>query len=63
MSDYARFQKIMQEENKKGLVRATARSILYQDIKAGKIKGMTFEQLGSAKDPIEDFRKIYGEMH
>jgi hypothetical protein len=61
MSDYASFQKIMQEENKKGLVRATTRSILYQDIKDGKIKGMTFEQLGSAKDPIEDFRKIYGE--
>jgi hypothetical protein len=34
---------------------------LYKDIEAGKIKGMTFEQLGSAKDPIEDFRKIYGE--
>ena len=44
-----------------GLVRAVARSILYEDIKAGKIKGMTLEQLGSAKDPIQDFRKIYGE--
>jgi hypothetical protein len=51
----------MQEENKKGLVRATTRSILYQDIKDGKIKGMTFEQLGSTRDPINDFRKIYGE--
>jgi hypothetical protein len=44
-----------------GLVRAVARSILYEDIKAGKIKGMTLEQLGSAKDPIQDFRKLYGE--
>jgi hypothetical protein len=61
MSDYASFQKVMQEENKKGLVRATTRSILYQDIKDGKIKGMTFEQLGSTRDPIQDFRKIYGE--
>jgi len=61
MSDYASFQKIMQEENRKGLVRATTRSILYQDIKDGKIKGMTFEQLGSTRDPINDFRKIYGE--
>jgi hypothetical protein len=34
---------------------------LYEDIKAGKIKGMTLEQLGSAKDPIQDFRKLYGE--
>ena len=61
MSDYASFQKVMQEENRKGLVRATTRSILYQDIKDGKIKGMTFEQLGSTRDPIQDFRKIYGE--
>jgi hypothetical protein len=61
MSDYASFQKVMQEENRKGLVRATTRSILYQDIKDGKIKGMTFEQLGSTRDPINDFRKIYGE--
>jgi len=51
----------MQDENRKGLVRATTRSILYQDIKDGKIKGMTFEQLGSTRDPINDFRKIYGE--
>ena len=61
LKDYANFQKIMQEENRKGLVRATTRSILYQDIKDGKIKGMTLEQLGSTRDPIDDFRKIYGE--
>jgi hypothetical protein len=51
----------MQSEQRRGLTRATARSILYDDIKSGKIKGMTFEQLGNAKDPIDDFRKIYGE--
>jgi hypothetical protein len=61
MSDYASFQKVMQEENRKGLVRATTRSILYQDIKDGKIKGMTLKQLGNTRDPMDDFRKIYGE--
>jgi hypothetical protein len=61
MKDFAQGQRAMQDEYRRGLTRATARSILYKDIEAGKIKGMTFEQLGSAKDPIEDFRKIYGE--
>ena len=61
IKDFAQGQRAMQDEYKKGLTRATARSILYKDIEAGKIKDMTFEQLGSAKDPIDDFRKIYGE--
>ena len=61
MKDFAQGQRAMQDEYRRGLTRATARSILYKDIEAGKIKGMTFEQLGSAKDPIDDFRKIYGE--
>jgi|694.fasta_scaffold77268_2 hypothetical protein len=61
IKDFAQGQRAMQDEYKRGLTRATARSILYKDIEAGKIKGMTFEQLGSAKDPIDDFRKIYGE--
>jgi hypothetical protein len=61
IKDFAQGQKAMQDEYKRGLTRATARSILYKDIEAGKIKDMTFEQLGSAKDPIDDFRKIYGE--
>jgi len=61
MKDYSSFQKIMQEERRKGLVRATTRSILYQDIKAGKIKNMTLEELGSVRDPINNFREIYGE--
>jgi hypothetical protein len=61
MKDYSSFQKIMQEERRKGLVRATTRSILYQDIKAGKIKNMTLEDLGSVRDPINNFREIYGE--
>jgi hypothetical protein len=61
IKDFAQGQRAMQDEYKRGLTRATARSILYKDIEAGKIKDMTFEQLGSAKDPIDDFRKIYGE--
>jgi hypothetical protein len=61
MKDYSSFQKIMQEERRKGLVRATTRSILYQDIKTGKIKNMTLEELGSVRDPINNFREIYGE--
>ena len=61
IKDFTQGQRAMQLEQRRGLTRATARSILYKDIEAGKIKGMTFEQLGSAKDPIEDFRKIYGE--
>jgi cell fate (sporulation/competence/biofilm development) regulator YlbF (YheA/YmcA/DUF963 family) len=61
IKDFAQGQRALQSEQRRGLTRATARSILYKDIEAGKIKGMTFEQLGSAKDPIEDFRKIYGE--
>jgi hypothetical protein len=61
IKDFAQGQRAMQSEQRRGLTRATARSILYDDIKSGKIKGMTLEQLGSAKDPIDDFRKIYGE--
>ena len=61
IKDFAQGQRAMQSEQRRGLTRATARSILYDDIKSGKIKGMTFKQLGSTKDPIEDFRKIYGE--
>ena len=61
MKDYGQFQKVMQDEKRKGLVRATARSILYDDIKSGKIKTMTLEDLGSLREPIDPFRKMYGE--
>jgi len=44
-----------------GLVRATARQILSEDIKAGKIKGLTLDDLGTSREPIDYFRKIYGE--
>jgi hypothetical protein len=48
----------MQDE---GLVRATARQILLNDIKAGKIKNITIEQANTIKEPIDPFRQIYGE--
>ena len=44
-----------------GLVRATARQILYEDIKSGKVIGMNLDDLSKVKDPIENFRSIYGE--
>ena len=61
MKDYARFQKVMQNENRRGLVRATARDILYDDIKQGKIKSLTLQELNASREPIDYFRKIYGE--
>jgi len=48
----------MQDE---GLVRATARQILINDIKAGKIKNITIEEAINIKEPIDPFRKLYGE--
>ena len=48
----------MQDE---GLVRATARQILLNDIKAGKIKNITIEEANTIKEPIDPFRQIYGE--
>ena len=40
-----------------GLVRAVTRQILSEDIKAGKIKGLTLEDLGTSREPIDYFRK------
>jgi hypothetical protein len=44
-----------------GLVRAVTRQILSEDIKAGKIKSLTLDDLGTNREPIDYFRKIYGE--
>ena len=44
-----------------GLVRAVTRQILSEDIKAGKIKSLTLDDLGTSREPIDSFRKIYGE--
>jgi len=48
----------MQDE---GRVRAAARQILINDIKAGKIKNITESEAINMKEPIDPFRKIYGE--
>jgi hypothetical protein len=48
----------MQDE---GLVRATARQILINDIKAGKIKNITVDEAINIKEPIDPFRQLYGE--
>jgi organic radical activating enzyme len=50
-----------QEQDRQGLVRATARQILDEDIKAGKIKGLTIKDLNNTSEPINPFREIYGE--
>lgn len=44
-----------------GLVRAAARQILINDIKAGKIKNITVSEAINMKEPIDPFRQIYGE--
>jgi antitoxin component HigA of HigAB toxin-antitoxin module len=44
-----------------GLVRATARQILVNDIKAGKIKNITVEEAINMGEPLDPFRQIYGE--
>jgi hypothetical protein len=44
-----------------GLVRATARQILINDIKAGKIKNITVEEVLAMNEPLDPFRQFYGE--
>jgi hypothetical protein len=44
-----------------GLVRSTARQILINDIKEGKIKNITVEQANTMREPLDSFRQIYGE--
>ena len=61
IGDFAKSQQSMSKLQDEGLVRATARQILINDIKAGKIKNMTVEEAINIKEPIEPFRTIYGE--
>jgi hypothetical protein len=44
-----------------GLVRAAARQILINDIKAGKIKNITVSEAINMGEPLDPFRQIYGE--
>jgi hypothetical protein len=51
----------MSRLNDEGLVRSTAREILINDIKAGKIKNITVSEAINMGEPLDPFRRIYGE--
>jgi hypothetical protein len=51
----------MSRLNDEGLVRAAARQILINDIKAGKIKNITVSEAINMGEPLNPFRQIYGE--
>lgn len=65
VGDFAVGQKGMLKLRDEGLVRATARQIMYNDIKSGKLKApKEVEDIITGRasgDPINPFRKIYGE--
>jgi hypothetical protein len=61
LRDFASGQKGMARLEEEGLVRSTARQILINDIKSGKIKNITVEDAINMKEPIDPFRQIYGE--
>ena len=65
VGDFASGQKGMLKLRDEGLVRSTARQIMFNDIKFGKLKASKEVQdivLGKASgDPIDSFRTIYGE--
>ena len=65
VGDFASGQKGMLKLQDEGLVRATARQIMFNDIKSGKLKASKEVQdivSGRASgDPLDSFRTIYGE--
>ena len=61
LQDFASGQKGMSRLNDEGLVRSTAREILINDIKAGKIKNITVSEAINMGEPLDPFRQIYGE--
>jgi hypothetical protein len=61
LKDFGASQQSMSRMYDEGLVRATARQILINDIRAGKIKNITVEEAINMKEPIDPFRQIYGE--
>jgi hypothetical protein len=60
LDDFMKGQTTQNDLNKEGLVRATVRNIMENDIKAGKLKNLKKGDLYD-KDPIEHFRINYGE--
>jgi hypothetical protein len=61
LKNFGASQQSMSRMYDEGLVRATARQILINDIRAGKIKNITVEEAINMKEPIDPFRQIYGE--
>ena len=65
LKDAGKAQTSMINQQREGLVRSTARQILYSDIKSGKLKvSKEVQDIVSGKasgDPIDSFRTIYGE--
>jgi len=60
LDDFMKGQTTQNDLNKEGLVRATVRNIMENDIKSGRLKNLKRADLNE-KDPIEYFRKHYGE--
>jgi hypothetical protein len=61
LKDFGASQQSMSRLNDEGLVRSTAREILINDIKAGKIKNITVSEAINMGEPLDPFRRIYGE--
>ena len=61
LNDLGASQQSMSRMQDVGLVRATARQILINDIKAGKIKNITVSEAINMGEPLDPFRQIYGE--
>ena len=61
LNDLGASQQSMSRLNDEGLVRAAARQILINDIKAGKIKNITVSEAINMGEPLDPFRLIYGE--
>jgi hypothetical protein len=61
LKDLGASQTSLSRMRDEGLVRATARQILVNDIKSGKIKNITVEEAINMGEPLDPFRQIYGE--
>jgi hypothetical protein len=61
LNDLGSSQQSMSRMQDVGLVRSTARQILINDIKAGKIKNITVSEAINMGEPLDPFRQIYGE--
>jgi hypothetical protein len=60
LGEVAKSQSSYEAMHREGLARATTRELIEQDLKAGKLKTLTKEDLNSV-DPIEIYRTHYGE--